>query len=637
MKKIFSLAMVVGWVTALSLAGPAKAQGNMEIATWAGFHSAAASFTFDDNAPSHVTKVAPEFTSRGYAATFNVVTSWMDQQSAWSNFAGLVADGHEIASHTNSHGSGDLSDELESSKSTINQKITGQDCNTIAYPFCTVPSNGNALNSNYIGGRICDGQVMGKSPSDYFRISAITTGSGDGNNFNDVSQLTGKMQQAKNQSGWVVFLTHGIQGESNGSATYSPTSLSTITGALDWAKTNDIWVTTFRNAIMYSKERNASTIAKKSGDASSETYTLTHSIADNVSNYDYPLSIRVQNSNNWTSVSATQDGKAITASIKDGYIYFDAVPNGGDIVISSGGSSTNPTSSSSATVPASSYSITSSGSTISITVEMEDYDQGGQGVAYNDLNYSEMEKYVTYRTDDAGIVSAGDGYAIGYTKTGEWFNYTMSVPCTGQYKVLARASTGNSSNTKFTISAVGAEPLQVSVSPTTSWDIYAEIDAGTVRLTEGSNSFKVSIDDDNVNVDWIKFIADGVHCPGIVPPQSSASGDNSSASGGNSSASGGDNSASSGNGSDSSEQQGNASGDVPEAIPMVGDIHWIDFSGEIYCQVFDMKGQLLRAKSGAASQGAAGLWNAANKGLPKGVYIMRYGRPGSVRTIQVRK
>ena len=40
MKKIFSLAMVVGCVTALSLAGSAYAQ-TVEIGTWAGFRTAA--------------------------------------------------------------------------------------------------------------------------------------------------------------------------------------------------------------------------------------------------------------------------------------------------------------------------------------------------------------------------------------------------------------------------------------------------------------------------------------------------------------------------------------------------------------------------------------------------------------------
>ena len=65
MKKIFSLAMVVGWVTALSLAGPAKAQGNMEIATWAGFRNAVAVFTFDDGCANQLSIAVPIFDNYG--------------------------------------------------------------------------------------------------------------------------------------------------------------------------------------------------------------------------------------------------------------------------------------------------------------------------------------------------------------------------------------------------------------------------------------------------------------------------------------------------------------------------------------------------------------------------------------------
>lgn len=593
MKKNLSFVMAVGWVFSLSLAGLAEAQDNMQIATWAGFRSAAASFTFDDNAPSHVTKVAPEFKKRGYAATFNVVTSWMNQQNAWSNFAGLVADGHEIASHTDSHGSGDLSNELASSKSTINQKITGQDCNTIAYPYCTVPTNGSALKSNYMGGRICDGQVMGKSPSDYFRISAITTGSGDGNNFNDVTQLTGKMQQAKNQGGWVVFLTHGIQGETNGSATYSPTSLSTITGALDWAKTNDIWVTTFRDAIMYSKERDKSTIAKKSGDASSETYTLTHSIKDNVSNYDYPLSIRVKNSNNWTTVSGTQGGKAITTSIKDGYIYFDAVPNGGDIVISSGGSSTNPSSSaftqpgSSAAQPASSNS--NSGVSIEYKLEMEDYMQGGEGVGYSALN--DDSEATGYRSDDAGIVKVGtDGYGVGYTMAGEWYAYSLVIPCEGQFSVVARAATGAANTARFTVSAdnvAGEVAVDVPSTPD-DWNAYAEVDgSGTLNLVPGDNVIRVHFDDSYINVDWIKLTSSNAQCA--------------------------------------------------YAIPVAKNLRLNSLSGPVQYQVFDINGHLLKSGTVSAQGSVQNLWSTASRGLSKGTYVLRYGNGASMGSVQVRK
>lgn len=56
-RKYFVAATVIG-----SLFASVQAQ---EIATWAGFRQGAASFTFDDGAPSHVTDAAPVFDKYG--------------------------------------------------------------------------------------------------------------------------------------------------------------------------------------------------------------------------------------------------------------------------------------------------------------------------------------------------------------------------------------------------------------------------------------------------------------------------------------------------------------------------------------------------------------------------------------------
>ena len=299
------------------------------VGTWSGFRTAAASFTFDDDAPSHITVVAPAFEERGYRATFNVVVNWMNSANQWSSFQKLATKGHEIASHTVTHSQNTSSDELSSSKATINQKITGQDCNTIAYPYCNVPSDRNALSQNYIGGRICDGQVMGKTPSDYFQISAITTGSEA--NFTSTSNFTNSMQSAISKGGWVVFLTHGIQGESNGNATYSPTAISAITGALDWAKQNDskIWVATFRDAILYAKERDALKLTETT-ESSKLKLTASVSITSSVVDYTYPITVRREMPSGWTNFAAATDGEDIEVTVLTSgsktYAQFDVIP-----------------------------------------------------------------------------------------------------------------------------------------------------------------------------------------------------------------------------------------------------------------------------------------------------------------------
>ena len=336
-----------------------------EIGTWAGFRKAATSFTFDDNAPNHVTHAAPAFDEYGYKATFNLVVNWNPD---WSGFQKMADNGHEIASHSNTHGQ-NMSGEEASSKKSIESKITQKyGTITVAYPNCNVP-NVSALQQNYIAGRICgNGQeVMGKDgPSDWFRVPAHMTGTTG--SFNNTNAFTGAMQQAIQKGGWVMFLTHGFSGAgNNGNANYSPTDLNAIKGALKWANQNDkdIWVTTFRSATMYIKERKASKIeAQDGGAANTMTFELKHNIADNISKYDYPLSIRVKS--DWKKVEVTQDGATLESKIDGGYIYFDAVPNAGKIVVKNAdapapesSSSAKPESSSSSAIEESSSSGTS--------------------------------------------------------------------------------------------------------------------------------------------------------------------------------------------------------------------------------------------------------------------------------------
>ena len=329
-----------------------------EIATWAGFRKGAASVTFDDGAPSHVSDGAPLFDKYGYKGTFNVVVNWNPD---WSGFGNMAKNGHEIASHSNTHGQ-NMSGEEASSKQAIAGRIQQKyGIITVAYPNCNVP-NKSAVQQNYVIGRICNGSwqsqpdMMGKDgPSDWTMASAIMTGSTGTNDFK------GNMQKAVQQGGWIAFLTHGFENKNNGSATYSPTPLSAIEDGLKWAQQNDkdIWVAPMGHVAMYIKERKAAKV--EASGSGTVTVKLTHNIKDNVSDYDYPLSIRVKYSGSTANV--TQAGAKLESKIDGGYVYFDAVPNAGDIVIAGEGaapasSSSEATSSSSAVAPQSSSSVT---------------------------------------------------------------------------------------------------------------------------------------------------------------------------------------------------------------------------------------------------------------------------------------
>ena len=298
----------------------------VEIATWSGFRKGAVSFTFDDGAPSHVSDAGPLFDKYGYKATFNLVVNWNPD---WNGFGNMAKNGHEIASHSNTHPQ-NMSGEEASSKKTIEGKIQQKyGVITLAYPNCNVP-NESAVVQNYIVGRICNSgnSIVGKDgPSNWARVPAIMTGPNGSNDFK------GPMGSVVNSNGWVSFLTHGFQGKNNGNATYSPTDIGLIEDALKYAKQNDkdIWVAPMGHVAMYIKERKASKGEVTASNDYSTTIQLTHTIADDVSKYDYPLSLRVRS--DWNKVEVTQDGAILESKIDDGYVYFDAVPNGGDIVV----------------------------------------------------------------------------------------------------------------------------------------------------------------------------------------------------------------------------------------------------------------------------------------------------------------
>jgi chitodextrinase len=76
-------------------------------------------------------------------------------------------------------------------------------------------------------------------------------------------------------------------------------------------------------------------------------------------------------------------------------------------------------------------------------LEAENFDLGGQGVAYYDLTPGNQGGL--YRTtEDVDIIAscdpAGGGYVVNNFQTGEWMNYTITVTQTGMYRLLARVS-----------------------------------------------------------------------------------------------------------------------------------------------------------------------------------------------------
>jgi hypothetical protein len=103
-------------------------------------------------------------------------------------------------------------------------------------------------------------------------------------------------------------------------------------------KRDKIWIETLGNVARYIKERDAASVTKKDSTDKGIAITVTDNLPD--STFNYPLSIRRPLPDGWTTAAVTQKEKdvqdtVITVDSKK-YIMFQAIPDGGDVLISSG-------------------------------------------------------------------------------------------------------------------------------------------------------------------------------------------------------------------------------------------------------------------------------------------------------------
>ena len=324
--------LLVGLMTGNSVFGQ-RIASPYEVGTWQGFKPAAISYTFDDNCPNQLSTAVPLFDKFNFKLTLFTVINWNPN---WAGLQAVASNGHEVASHTVTHSSLDsLSDAFQTkeyldSKNTINSKITGQKCLTIAYPFCT-NGNSNLCSEYYIAGRGCDGFLASSTPRDFMYISSINCGT-EGQ-VKTASEFNARVESATSKK-WCVFMIHGIDDD----GCFSPVQSSELSLHLNYVTSNSskFWVNTFGNVVRYIKERNAVSLTVLSGNSKRISIQLTDSLNNSI--YNYPVSIRRPLPKGWKTASVKQGKVMLTAQLitlnSVNYIQFDAIPNAGTIVIS---------------------------------------------------------------------------------------------------------------------------------------------------------------------------------------------------------------------------------------------------------------------------------------------------------------
>ncbi len=146
-------------------------------------------------------------------------------------------------------------------------------------------------------------------------------------------------------------------------------------------------------------------------------------------------------------------------------------------------------------------------------IEAENYDLGGEGVAYHDNDainngngqgdgYRHLEGVDVEPTGDVG-----GGYNVGWMESGEWMEYLVNVGNTGIYTVISRVAseTGGGS---FNLSLDGQDVSGViNVSATGGWQQWASIFTENVFLTRGVHKMRLNVLSSGFNFNKLTIFA----------------------------------------------------------------------------------------------------------------------------------
>ena len=542
--------------------------GPITTVPWNG-HPGAATFTFDDGLHSQTNNLT-FLDNMDAKVTFFVCTGTMDFSTNSQPHLNYAKKGHEIGNHTVNHKNltqgADLNSEIGGAATKL--RSMGLEATSLATPYCAQNATvKNAINQEHFISRGCGGGGLTgwDNEPDWMQIDSHYWQASS-----NVASFKSSLDQAASGK-WHVQLNHGVAGN------WDVISTADIKTLIEYAVSKNLWVATFSTVGAYLRAH--FTIDKATATNTANGFTVKWTSPHAHMPESVPLRVKIQGAQGKT---VSQKGKEVKPNSDGTYtIEFMALER---------------------EVSGEPIEVKPFKGAIEIpgTVEAENYDT----YAYSDADGKSDE--TGYRSDDAGIVKGGTGYALGYTSADDYFEYTLDVKNAGKYKVVINGATGNSTASSVTVS-VGDKKVQTEIPSKGDWNTYSEVDAGELELASGKQTLRLTINTNYINIDWIKFVDESAQSSSSANPAVSSS---------------------------STLEQSSSSG----STSISQNVAFERGSAMVRCQVFDMNGQLV--KSASVMAGSAGeAWNLVKTGLINGVYVMRYGEIGrnGTRFIQVKK
>jgi len=129
------------------------------------------------------------------------------------------------------------------------------------------------------------------------------------------------------------------------------------------------------------------------------------------------------------------------------------------------------------------------------TIEAEDYDIGGSGIAYLDTTVAN-EGGAIRAAESVDVYATGrtPAYVVGDAAAGEWLEYTVFAPETGSYEIGARYTSADAEPGELSVAIGAGDPIGATLPAVAVAGEYQTARIGFVTLSRGFHVVQVSPD-----------------------------------------------------------------------------------------------------------------------------------------------
>lgn len=141
------------------------------------------------------------------------------------------------------------------------------------------------------------------------------------------------------------------------------------------------------------------------------------------------------------------------------------------------------------------------------TIQCEEYDVGGEGIAYHDDGSRDGDP--EYRPDDnVDVQAASDvdgGYNVGWTEAGEWLEYTVNAE-PGVYDIEYRTASDPGGG-QLEVVLDGRSLATFAMTSTGDWQTYETKTQSDIEIAGGENLIlRLNILEGDQNMNWLRFV-----------------------------------------------------------------------------------------------------------------------------------